>query len=259
MMTVSFARPHCSRAGFTLIELVIASTIISIVMLGAYATLHAVVRNWRGAEDSHAQVYGDAQTAKRWITRDLRAIPTAPGGGIPDARYYFIGTPRGFECITMAIPMNVELEPRRQLLKVAYRLRKARGGGGMDLVRTEFPVAGPFPIGSLDAGIDRDKLKLGRSRDFVVAHHVTDFVLEYMWPAPLSVDAKQLPLDLRPVEADRAEGVLPKGFRIRLTFYAEEAVELRANTSFTFEVSMPGDASPVPPELLFARSGGPRR
>ncbi len=242
--------------GFTLIELVIASTIISIVMLGAYSTLHAVVRNWRGVEDVHAQVYGDAQAAKLWIARDIRAIPTSRAAGLPDAKFYFIGTSHGFECITMAIPMNVELEPRRQLLKVEYRLRKTRRGSGQELVRSEAPVEGPFPIGTLSAGIDREKLELGRSRDFVVARHVSAFELEYAWPALLPVDAKQLPLRLNPIKTDSVEGVLPKEVSIRLEFYDENATQLREYTSFSFAVNVPGKASPVPPELLLARNQG---
>jgi len=247
------------QGGFTLIELVIASTLIMIVMLGAYSTFHAVIRNWRGAEDSHAQIFGEAKAVKMLITRDIQSIPMTISNGMPDTKPYFFGTSNSFECITMVIPMNVQLESRRQLLKVEYRLRKSRDGAGMELLRSESPVVGPFPNWSPREGIDRQKLKLGRRREFVVARNVSLFELEYMWRPILQRKAKQLPGNTRPIKTDRVDNVLPKGIGIRLEFYDAQATQDREYTVFPFTVVIPGEVNSIPPELLYARGEGGTR
>ena len=64
--------PHRRRAGFTLVELLVASALMSIVLIAAYASLHAGLEARRIVEP-RGDAFQTARVALALLSADLRA------------------------------------------------------------------------------------------------------------------------------------------------------------------------------------------
>ena len=110
--------------GFTLIELIVASTLMALVLSGVYLTFSTAVRSWRQGEANYA-TYEDARRALGLLDRELHAIPA-------DAIHLMIGTRDSLEFVTLAQPLDVETASSERLLRVQYRFKGDRSGGVKD-------------------------------------------------------------------------------------------------------------------------------
>ncbi len=165
------SRPR-HHAGFTLMELLVASMLFSIVMTAVYTLCNNVILAWRTTE----QDYDAYQNARNVATLMQREFNSAIAG------HLFEGTDDEFTLFTVADPLNIEENQGRALLRVRYRYNKAKD----ELVREEAQVATALPMALPDDGeLPKNRIRVKHKEDFVVASGVKKIKVAYEWvPAP---------------------------------------------------------------------------
>ena len=246
------SRANYGRAGgFTLVELIVASTLMTIVLTGVYTTFSSAIRTWRSAEVNY-QTYEDARRAFGILTRELRSVPQ-------DALHLVNGGEDWIEFVTLASPMRVETASTERLLKVRYRLRPDEAEGGMVLTREEAVVKGPLPLPVLPGERRRGlEVKVGRSYGFTLASGVEALSLYYVW-AEHTPRPAEVPPDWADLVGDFVvEERLPEGIEIVLELYDPGVVDAAPRAIFTDTVVFRGETSPMPRYLSLGQGGGDR-
>jgi prepilin-type N-terminal cleavage/methylation domain-containing protein len=210
-----------SQAGFTLAELLVASTMLAIVMAAVYTSFNASLNMWRlGARNF--EPYQDARIALDVMTREMHSL-------VRGTEHTLQGDSNEIEFYTIGPPMDVDegFEPR--VLWVKYELDRGGLGRGKSITRTEALVKGQLPLASLEDGEPEfGRVSMGRKTKFVLAEGVEDLELTYWW-VPQAVEESALSgthrnRDSQPIEEDRhKEGWgLPQGVKIVLTMEQED-------------------------------------
>lgn len=239
-----------NQRGFTLVELIVASTLMTLVLSGVYLTFSTAVRAWRAGESNYAP-YQDARRALGILERDLNGIPL-------NAQHLVVGNRDTLEFVTLAAPMDVEAAQGAQLLQVRYRITEV---DDIDcLVREEALVVPPLP--AVPAEGDRGlpgRINVGRSTPFVLAQNVVSFNLAYFWPAPdLTLRPPGVPPKPVPIlTATSVDYALPQGISVQLILRDEGNLSNEQQTAFGRTVTLQIPVSSVPDALL--RSAGFRR
>lgn len=252
---VSSDRSSCScrpshAAGFTLVELIVASTLMALVLSAVYLTFSTTVRAWRAGESNYAP-YQDSRRALGLIERELAGIPL-------NARHLFVGKRDSIEFVTLAPTLNVKSAPGFQLIHVRYRVAEVDDVDS--LVREESPVTPPLPAPPApgDIGLPA-QLNTGRRATFVLASDVYAFDLSYEWPAPplpgLPPGSPPPPVPI--LSTQRVDYLLPQGVTIRLVVRDEGNLADQQRTVFAQRFTFPTTPSPVPDSLLRARRPRP--
>ena len=238
-----------SQAGFTLAELVVATTLMSIVLLGVYTSFHSTILHWRNGS-ANVGTYYDARRVFTILEHDLGGIPINEEG--IDARPFFWGNTSRVELMTVIQPMNVQDDAIQRLMQVKYRLVNGA------LIREERALMGPLAGASgMDGRIDRDRLQLGRPFEGVVAEGVIDFRLRYIWTPRRPVNEAYEPTWVNLVENDTAEYRLPDGIVVELVLYDPAKAPGAQATRFTKTFVFNGESSPAPNRKVGdVRSGG---
>ncbi|MCP4644331.1 MAG: hypothetical protein GY851_28065 [bacterium] len=166
------------NAGFTLAELLVATTLTVLVMGGVYVAFSSSIRLWRLGE-ANLRTYQDARTSMSIMTRELQSM-------LPGAMHLFEGTDDEFEFFAISPPMDVEDRDGPRVMWIKYRLKADPNQRGKILLREERLVEGPLPLRSdEDNEFERTRLKLARKQSFELAAGVVDFELRYYWrPIP---------------------------------------------------------------------------
>ena len=252
-------RSRRKDAGFTLAELLVACSLLSIVLGGLYVAFSSSIRLWRVGE-ANLRTYQDARTTTSIMTRELQSM-------LPGAAHLLQGSDHDIEFFALVPPMHVDESDEPRIMQIRYRLKPDPDDTGRILLREERLLDGPLPP---PPGPDEDaepaRMDLGRKRTFELAAGVIDFEIRYLWvpqpefnpmlpfgPAgPMTGELLERyePLELVEfVEADElAEGEgLPKGIGITLTL--ADASADKGHTTFSTVVAFRGPtATYVPPE-----------
>ena len=170
-----------AASGFSLIELLVAVTVFSIMAALAYGGLNSIART-RGELAKQEEAFRDLMRAVTTLDRDLRQAVARPvtgsvGQGLPA----FTGTVGGLEFTRLGFA-NPQAEARPNLERVLYELDAGA------LKRGNYPVLDRAP----NTAPQITTLRSG----------VTDFRLRYLdpsnrwfdvWPPPQSTDLSALP------------------------------------------------------------------
>jgi prepilin-type N-terminal cleavage/methylation domain-containing protein len=227
-----------SKGGFTLTELVVATTLMSFVLLGIYTTFHSVVLHWRGGSENEG-TYGDARRIFTIIEQDLTGIPNDVTG--VDAREYFTGDDSSFECVTVAQPMNLDDRPIHRLMHVSYGVSKGA------LIREEKPLESPLLVrASPDGEVHRDELEYGREFESVIGEGVMDMRITYLWTPLRDSETDIAPTWVSLTETSEVDYRLPNGISIDLILYDPAKSSDAPGTLFTKTVIFDGRVSPLP-------------
>lgn len=214
MMAQSTRRRARRARGFTLAEVLVATTLISIIMGSVYTLFNSTTRAWRDSEGKFDSYQG-ARTSLAILKREIDNV-VAPAG------YFFQGDKDSFEMVVVSEPFNVENSEGRHMMWVRYRYNRT----GRELIRDEALVEMALPKQPpRGQAIDRGRLKMRRRERFVVATNVQQFSVRYVWiPIQPQRDKKQPPTPVTPVYADRHEEGwgLPAGMEIRMTVFDPE-------------------------------------
>ncbi|GMU92562.1 MAG: hypothetical protein AMXMBFR4_16200 [Candidatus Hydrogenedentota bacterium] len=166
-----------SNSGFTLAELLVASTVLAILLGAVYTAFTSSVNLWKLGE-ANIHTYQDARTSLSMITTELQNMAAG-------ASHLFVGDNEEFEFYAVTTPMNVEDGTHPRVLWIRYRLKSDPRGEGRILLREERPVESALPSGPPeDGGIDDPIIQLGRESEFELATGVKDFELRYYWLPP---------------------------------------------------------------------------
>jgi prepilin-type N-terminal cleavage/methylation domain-containing protein len=235
-----------SAAGFTLVELVVASTLMVLVLSGVYLTFTTAVRSWRSAELDYS-TYEDARRALGLFEREIHGIPA-------DALHLTRGTADSIEFVTLTQPLDVQTASSERLLRVTYRFAGGRSGG--ELIREEAPVLGPLPLPPAPPGHDLPAgLKVGARHRFVIASGVRSFGLEYGWAGPQSSSFPGTPPGPARIATDTSTlYALPEVIGAALELDDPGDLLNRGRSVFRTRITFRGPTSPMP-EALRKRAG----
>ncbi len=238
-MTYFRTKPK-SADGFTLAELLVATTLIAIIMSSVYTIFSSAISSWRAGESNYA-TYEDSRLALGLMFRELQAV-------CPGADYLFTGGKDELEFYTLAAPMNVEdAGEGARILWVHYRVRG--DGNRKYLEREEAVVLSPLPPRPTVIGepVNIEKLRLGRKYKFLLAGGVRSFKMQYFWAPPLvPADPSGPPPRVEPIILDEnPQGYgIPKG--MRMTLALDNVVAPDGLSTFTNALVFRAPTSPLP-------------
>jgi len=226
--------------GFTLVELVVASTLIVIVMGAVYSSFSVALQTWRGGETNY-KTYEDARLVMGLLSRELQGIP-------PSTIHLFNGTRSTMEFYTLASPLNEVKGKGERVLWVRYRMMAGRGRTGGTLFREEAIVTGPLPAPRRPGEpVDMSRIKKGPMKRFEIATGVTRFQLGYYWSPLIRASMHVQPEQVEMFVEDRVRAALPHGVGITLGVY-DESGDFGEST-FDHVVAFRGITSRLPEAL----------
>jgi prepilin-type N-terminal cleavage/methylation domain-containing protein len=235
--------PRARRAGFTLAELIVATTVLAIVMAAVYTGFRSTLRTWRMGE-AHLHTFQNARTAVSIMSRELGCI-------LGGSEHLFEGKDDELEFFTVAPPMYVKKGEGARVLWVRYRLSEGRLNAsdktlkGKTLIREEAIVKKPLPLASPDGKeIDKKSVAKDREHKFYLADGVRGFNVAYYWIPPIERKPGETPTWIELIEKgeNRQGWGLPQGIKVTLTLDDPNA-EAGAST-FTFQTTFRGPTSP---------------
>lgn len=220
--------------GFTLAELIVAATVLTLVMTSVYVAFGNTLRAWRLGE-SHLATYQNGRTALSVLSRELGCM-------LGGAEHLFQGTHDEVEFFTVAPPMNVDKGEGSRVLWVHYRFNRT----GKSFVREEAIVLKPLPLKRADDGkVDRTRVKLGRKKKFeLVSEGVVGLDLTYFWIPPHQQKPNEPPQWLDPIvlKESREGWGLPQGIKVDLTL--KDTTSESGKTRFSLRTSFRGPTTP---------------
>ncbi len=237
------------NAGFTLAELVVASTMMAIVMGAVYTAFSSAIRTWRGGE-MNSQTYESARAVLGLLTRELQGIPKG-------AQYLFSGDRDSLTFITVTNSLAVKKGEERgpEVMWVRYRLDAGGSRNGRTLIREERPVEDPIPVQPPSGEtLDMRRLKLGHTEKFELAAGIRELGFRYYWVPSVRRDPAQppAPLPLLVEETNPDGRGLPQGVDILLVLNDPALPE--ATAAFTSAVTFRGPTSQLDPNGEIMRS-----
>lgn len=203
-----------SNSGFTLVELVVAVTLLSIAMTAVYGMLYSTISAWR-LMDRGFNAPQQARLAFTVLRRDIESTTVR-------AEHLFEGDDSNVTLFVINEPMDVEHNEGRRLMRVRYRYRPVQN----EIVREEAMVQTALP-NRPPAGekVDAERIRLSKEAEFVIARNVEEFEITYLWaPFPDLVDPTQPPPPVKLIETQRhRENLgLPTGVELRLVLQDPE-------------------------------------
>jgi len=221
-------------SGFTLAELIVATTVLTVVMTAVYTAFGSTIRAWRVGE-SQLHVFQDARTALSVMSHELGCV-------LGGTEHLFQGGDDEFEFFTVTPPMNVDKGEGPRVMWVQYRFNRT----GHTLVRQEALVTDPLPLAPRgEDEVDHSRIKMGRKYKFEIARNVRDFAVTYYWIPPVKTKPGEPPPQwVPPVTLKRSEEGwgLPQGIRVDLTIQDDTATG--KETTFTLATAFRGPTTP---------------
>jgi len=214
-------RKNGRKNGFTLAELLVAASLLSIVMAAVYTAFGSTMRVWRLGETETNQ-YQDARIGFNLLSRELGCL-------LGGSEHLFSGEDNELEFFAVTQSLDVEKGEGARVLWIRYYLSNRK------LYRQEAVVEAPLPLNTMMADRERalGRIKLGRKHKFEIADNVRKFKVAYTW-APIQKDRKitDPPIWMDPIviERNKKGWGLPQGVRISLTLRKPD--DKKADTSF---------------------------
>ncbi len=140
-----------ASAGCTLVELLVATTIIAVIMLGVYQSFAAALASWHRTEAE----LGTAGEGRGFVTRLARELASAVVLALPEDEVCFKGGPERLTFFTTAGLGDRSVRPALAVTKVTYEFPGSQGGsrgGGLAVRRARQFFSGSYPV-SEEAGI----------------------------------------------------------------------------------------------------------
>ncbi len=220
-----------ARVGFTLVELLVATALLSIVMSSVYTLTHSSLRTWNLAEggvDLHLE-------ARNAVTLFMREYNNMTGR----ASHLFEGDDKTITMFVIAPPMDLEEGEGRRLMRVIYSYNRNKNTVEREeaLVETALPK---MPTNTRE--IDRSRIKLSRAYESTIAEHVVAFKITYIWvPLPEDQPPEEPPVPVTPVYMDQHQPLwgLPQGVELAMTLRNTDSEEEEYEVKITLPTRAP--------------------
>lgn len=200
--------------GFTLTEVLVATTLLAIIMSAVYGLLVSVVGIGQTQDrDDHRQ--REAHALLELLQRDYANLPA---GGSP----FFHGDNQSLTLYTVGRPLDPEDGEAPRLLEVVYRFDRAEGVVSREeaLIEDGLPAVGDRALPERGDEIERTS-----PSTVEIARDVTEFELRYLWmPRPESDYWRERPAPRAPREVQRHQPGwgYPQAIEVRLALAAPE-------------------------------------
>jgi prepilin-type N-terminal cleavage/methylation domain-containing protein len=218
--------PHKNRSGFTLVEILVATTLLAVVMTAVYTLFFGVIQSWRNIENDHGH-HRKARNVLALIQREYDNV-FAPAAHLTE------GTSTEITFFVLAPPMLAEDSTGPHLMRVRYRFE--RNTGQLEREEALVEAALPATIENPDE-FDRGRIQIKRSERVVVARGLEDFNISYVWmPRPNGAYWRETPVDVEPLLAThhRIPWGLPQALDVYLSYRADDD-----ETPYDVELRMP--------------------
>jgi prepilin-type N-terminal cleavage/methylation domain-containing protein len=214
-VTVNISR--CSRRGFTLMELLVSVTLLSIVMASVYSLTNTALGTWRTVENSF-----DLQFEMRsFITLFSHEYNNIVGR----AAHLIEGDSNSIVMFVIAQPHDLEQGEGPRLMRVEYAYNRSK----RSIEREEALVDAALPLPEAEGqAIDPGRIKLDRPYKTTVANNVLRFDLQYIWaPTPAMGLPEEPPIPEPLIYRDRHKDKqgLPQGLEISIELADPEMPE----------------------------------
>ena len=240
--TKQLTRParRCGNQGFTLMELMVSTLLLSIVMGSVYTLFHSVLGTWRTVEDDF-DLYQDARVAMTILGREIENI-------LPQAGHLFEGDSTKVTLFVVSQPFAFDARSRgsvegAQLMRVEYYLQRKRGGN--QLLRREALVQAALPVAPRPGtALDRTRIKVTKRSDpFTLLENVSRLRFRYIWMPRQEArrSPKSSPAPSKPFFAERHKERwgLPQGIEIELDLIDPEDTSQRLSIKQQFPIRCP--------------------
>ncbi|HNZ49515.1 MAG TPA: prepilin-type N-terminal cleavage/methylation domain-containing protein [Candidatus Hydrogenedentes bacterium] len=194
--------------GFTLMELLVATVLLSLVMSSVYSLTHASLRTWRSVEGG-VDMHLGARSFFTLFSHEYNSI-------VGRAEHLFEGDNKSITMFVVAQPMDLDEGEGSRLMRVTYSYNRSK----KTIEREEALVTGALPTRPpQDEQLDRSRIKLQRRYKSTVAENVGQFEITYIW-VPLSDQITPgLPPEPEPPiykKESRERWGLPQGIRLEV-------------------------------------------
>lgn len=232
-----------SRAGFTLMELVVSSLLISIVLAGIYSAFSTALRTSRIGE-AGMRNYQSARIATAVFEQELQCVVTG-------SEHLFEGEDDEVLFYSLASPMDVEEGEYARVMQVRYRTKEDRHSRDKILVREEAIVDGPLPVPEpgREDDVDSDTLKLKNKESFELASGIKDVEISYYWARPKTEESAEdaafadAPPEFLILEENDKGWGLPQAVKMVMT--VADPNDEDEETTFTTFVAFQGPTTPL--------------
>ncbi len=180
----SYRRSRAAESGFTLAELLVAVTLMSIVMSSVYTLTHASIRTWRHVEDGY-DMHLEARSVMTLFSHEYNNL-------VGRAAHLFEGDKDEITLFVVAQPLDLDQGEGARLMRVIYSYNRSKRTLDREeaLVDAALPQRPPY-----GEELDRTRIKLARRHRTTVAENVTRFSLRYIWaPVPKEPKPDQPPV-----------------------------------------------------------------
>lgn len=261
--------PSGNKRGFTLIELIVATTLLTIVMTAVYVGFGNTLRIWKYGEAAPSTLTRDARQSDSTLNEGRNAMSTFQdtrnalsqlsrelGCILGGAEHLFEGKDDEVAFFTVAPPMNVKKGEDARVLWVKYSLKGS--GKRKTLVREEAVVQKPLPLRmSDDQEVDHTRIKLETKKRFeLIVDDVQSLKFTYYWIPPYEQKPDEPPKWLEPIEMEESrEGWgLPQGLKAELTVRDQTSASGKA--TFAMRLSFRGPTTAYNEKKIGALGGG---
>ncbi len=221
------------RQGFTLAELLVATTLLSIVMSSVYVLFNSSLRAWRTVESGF-----DAHLEARAF---MSIFSHEYGNLVARASHLFEGKDDTLTMFVVAQPENLEQGQSRRLMRVEYSYNRGKN----EVIREEAFVESALPQVPTDGQrIREERMKLSKKHRTVLVNNATAFRIRYIWvPLAEGWDPKTPPEPVPPVYMDvhRQRWGLPQAVEITLEVTNPKDPEDRYTVTSTFPARAPSN------------------
>ncbi len=197
-----------SRRGFTLMELLVSVTLLSIVMASVYSLINSALGTWRTVEGGFDMQF----EARSFITLFSHEYNNIVGR----AAHLFEGDSNTIVMFVIAQPMDLEQGEGPRLMRVEYSYNRSK----RNIEREEALVEAALPLPETEGQpMDPGRIKLSRPYKVTVANNVTHFGIQYVWaPVPVITVPEEPPIPEPLIYLDRHKDKQSLPQAVEITF-----------------------------------------
>jgi len=220
-----------NRSGFTLMELLVATTLLSIVLSSVYVLFHSSIQTWKRLETG-VNPQQDARLVMSLIARDINNL-------IASAGHLFEGDDQQVTMFAITEPFNKDIGEGGHLMRIEYRYNR----GQKRLEREEALVETALPkVPPPNRELDRSRIKVTKKKKVTLVDNVKDFKITYIWiPYDDKRNWKEPPTPVEPVRVQRHKLCwwLPQAIEIQLVLYDPDQPDERSVFTEVFPIRAP--------------------